>query len=276
MKFSERYGYTLVNEALCRETIPLSTRTRIWNNFYSIIFNDTYRSLLNGYSYTGYEHEKLIGFGNVFYDFFLNEDLELFNLGLLELRIKEQFDLSHRWNRVFDFIEFFIQNYPFEKEVNILIENLNRVLKEEKSAYRIINKQIAEITSEEEIVEINKALSLPDKFSPVNEHLTKALKHFSNRDKPDYENSIKESISALESLTKIILGEKGTLGELTKKLQIHPALKSAISQLYGWASDEKGIRHGSDNKTTKIDEEETKLILILSSSLINYIYSKNK
>ena len=121
---------------------------------------------------------------------------------------------------------------------------------------------------------INHVLNLSDKFSPVREHTSKALKHLSNREKPDYENSIKESISALESLTKIILGEKGTFGELTKKWQIHQGLKDAINKLYGWASDENGIRHGGDKKTSKVGEEEARLILVLSSSLINYILFK--
>jgi hypothetical protein len=48
----------------------------------------------------------------------------------------------------------------------------------------------------------------------INLHLETALNHISNRDNPDYRNSIKESISAIESLCVQIVGKKkDTLGK---------------------------------------------------------------
>lgn len=57
--------------------------------------------------------------------------------------------------------------------------------------------------------------------------------------KPDYENAIKESISAVEAMCCIITGQRGaqaTLGKTIKKLKessvhIHPAMESAFSSL---------------------------------------------
>ncbi len=54
----------------------------------------------------------------------------------------------------------------------------------------------------------------------VNIHISKAITLLSDRDKPDYENSIKESISAVEALCEVITGVKGkeaTLSKLLKK-----------------------------------------------------------
>ena len=71
--------------------------------------------------------------------------------------------------------------------------------------------------------------------------------YFPIRECPDYRNSIKESISAVESLVATVVGEKGTLGQLIKKLEdeisLHPALRTAFGSLYGYTSDEGGIRH---------------------------------
>jgi hypothetical protein len=66
----------------------------------------------------------------------------------------------------------------------------------------------------------------------------------------------------VESAAKQITGqEQSTLPDALKLLErekgIHPALRDALSRLYGYTSDEKGIRHAlveSDNKDVGIDE----------------------
>jgi hypothetical protein len=68
----------------------------------------------------------------------------------------------------------------------------------------------------------------------------------SDRELPDYRNSIKESISAVENVVAKTVGvEKGTLGQLIKKLEdeinLQPTLRTAFSSLYGYTSDEGGI-----------------------------------
>lgn len=69
----------------------------------------------------------------------------------------------------------------------------------------------------------------------------------SETENKDYKNSIKESLTAVKTLCSIITEEnKGTLGTtinlVTKEKNIHPALKEAISKLYGFAPDEPEIR----------------------------------
>jgi hypothetical protein len=74
----------------------------------------------------------------------------------------------------------------------------------------------------------------------------------SDKHKPDARNSIKESISAVESTTKVIAQTpKATLEDALKVLDkqgdLHPCLKAAFSKLYGYTSDEGGIRHGFES-----------------------------
>ncbi|MBI4801053.1 MAG: hypothetical protein HY796_00870 [Elusimicrobia bacterium] len=94
--------------------------------------------------------------------------------------------------------------------------------------------------------------------------MEKALKHFSDRKKPDFANSIKESISSLESLAQILLGTKWTLGGLTKKLKIHPCFCEGLNKLYGWTSDAGGIRHGKSGKEPEPSLEEARFMLTFS------------
>lgn len=69
-----------------------------------------------------------------------------------------------------------------------------------------------------------------------------------NKKNPDYRNSIKESISAIEALCKIKTNDdKATLRKalnlIEQKYGLHPALKGAFEKLYGYSSDADGIRH---------------------------------
>lgn len=63
----------------------------------------------------------------------------------------------------------------------------------------------------------------------------------SDRKAPDYRNSIKESICAVEAICRVITKQKNaTLGQALKKVEsdisLHPALKNSFSSLYGYTS----------------------------------------
>ena len=136
---------------------------------------------------------------------------------------------------------------------------------------------IAQITSEEDISEIEEALQVS--LKPVKTHLKTALDLFANRKSPDYRNSIKESISAVESICKLIAGkDKATLGNTLKvidmKVELHPALKKAFESLYGYTSDADGIRHALMDKSN-LDFEDAKFMLVSCSAFINYLVVKS-
>jgi hypothetical protein len=128
-----------------------------------------------------------------------------------------------------------------------------------------------------EISSIEQALADTDSLRPVNEHLVTALNYLSDRTAPDYRNSIKESISAVESLCNLITGGKHTLAEALKKIEtkvaIHSALKKGFSCIYGYTSDAGGIRHALLDEPN-LDFEDAKFMLVSCSTFINYLLSK--
>lgn len=186
-----------------------------------------------------------------------------------------------KWFEVYDFIEFvanyFPATYPYENTNTEFIDICNTILKREMSAYRFVGGRIVQITSEEEISEIEEALN-KSFFEPVNVHLREALDKISDRKSPDYRNSIKESISSVEALCNFITKKpKATLGnalrEIEKKVDIHKALKSAFSSLYGYTSDAQGIRHALMD-VPNLDFEDAKFMLVACSAFINYLIPK--
>ena len=191
----------------------------------------------------------------------------------------EVFLLSNaKWYDVYDFIEIHLSCLSDEERVE-RTRQYNELLETEKSGYRVVLGEVVPITNAQEIQEIERAAETP--YDSVNHHIQKALSHYADIQSPDYENSIKESISAVEAMCCIITdmsGAQATLGAAIRKLRdsgvhIHPAMTQAFSSLYGYTSDENGIRHGGiDFKNAP--EEDAKYMLVSCSAFVNYLLEK--
>jgi hypothetical protein len=193
--------------------------------------------------------------------------------------IREYF-FTCEWYEVYDFIEFVANNYPddYNQVTPRFIDSCNNILERELSAYRFVGGKITQITSKEEITEIEEALEATEPLKGVNIHLKCALDKLADRKSPDYRNSVKESISAVEAICKLITKqEKATLGEALNKIEdkvsLHPALKNAFCSLYGYTSDADGIRHALVDEPN-LDFEDAKFMLVSCSAFVNYLISK--
>ena len=189
------------------------------------------------------------------------------------------------WFKKLDMLEFAIKwmsaNYKDNARQDALkkfVQYLNERFQTLGFAYRIVNDQIVEITSEEEIVEIEEALKVSE---PIAKHLSTSMTLLSKRPDPDYRNSIKESISAVEYICREITG-KTTLGdalkELDKKgLKLSNMLKTAFEKLYVYTNDKAtGIRHALMDEKDAPNFDEAKFMLVACSAFVNYINAKNK
>ena len=191
--------------------------------------------------------------------------------------LKKHF-FSSKWYVVYDFIEFIVENYQRTDFRDKFIPACNSLFEREMSAYRFVDGVISPLTNEQEIAAIEQAAE--SELDAVSEHIQSALEKLSNKTKPDYRNSIKESISAVESFVKIALkDDKATLSKLLKKLQddtgLHPALRKAMSNLYGYASDEGGIRHAL-TESNRVDFDDAKFMLVACSAFVNFVTGKLK
>jgi hypothetical protein len=185
------------------------------------------------------------------------------------------------WNYLdtYDFIDFVASSealFNYEE----FIKASNFILKRELSGYRFVNGQLAPITNDQEIGEIEKAITAASDKSLVGikTHLSEALNKLSDKKSPDYRNSIKESISAVESICQVITGDsKAELGKalktLSSKLPIHGALEQGYIKIYGYTSDGDGIRHAMMDESS-LDQEDALYMLISCSSFINYLMTK--
>ncbi|WP_052687837.1 AbiJ-NTD4 domain-containing protein [Xanthomonas albilineans] len=183
------------------------------------------------------------------------------------------------WNEVYDFVEFMVglsSKAGLIKDPSWFIKGLNYVLETECSGYRLLNGIFVPIVDPPELDEVNKALS--DSFSESQEHIASALQLMTDRNNPDYRNSIKESISAVEAAARIVSGEpNATLGKALKHLErsgaLHAALSGAFSQLYGYTSEADGIRHSLIGESN-ITQADARYFLITCSAFVNLLKTK--
>ncbi len=187
--------------------------------------------------------------------------------------------IKNEWpyNNILDYIEStlsWINNYMYHNIATEFQEKFNLLFKRECVGYRLINFTATKLTNEEEIKSVESALNT--KYDACSKSIEKALNYLYDRKSPDYENSVKESISAIEGMCNIINGTKNnSLGDALKELEsngvvIHGAMKEAFNKLYGYTSDKSGIRHngGVDENTTF---EEAQYMLVSCSAFLNYL-----
>jgi len=248
-----------------------SLKNRIWNKFYDreFISDDHGFSILEK-SLTNIE--KMMDKMGIVYQYPENCSVRRENTAVF----RKYLLTSDKWYLMYDFVEKYLELLS-KKEKKTVIAEYNRLFEEEVSGYRIVNGMIVSIVSEIELQAITKAaITVHD---AVNKHLSKALSLFANRKMPDYENSIKESICAVEALCKIIVDDdSATLGKALRKLeskgiQLHQSFQVALDKLYGYTSDEKGIRHaGTEIKNAP--PEDARFMLVICSAFVNFLIEK--
>jgi hypothetical protein len=116
---------------------------------------------------------------------------------------------------------------------------------------------------------------LSDELNPIRAQWLKA-KNFIYSATPDFENSIKESISAVESCLMVLLDEpNGTLGRIIKQASLDSDIERLISQAYGYASNKDFVRHGGTTASA-LTKAEAEFFLEFAAMSIVYITSKLK
>lgn len=187
------------------------------------------------------------------------------------------------YNEVFDLLwyicKWLTENFRscYENSTEIVYEVFNNLFEQEFVGYRFINGVISPITDEIERKEIEDAFSI--QYKGARSHLEKALGFLSDREKPDYKNSIKESISAVESICKIIVGKgNATLGDALKILEskngLKGQLKSGFEKLYNYTNDKGGIRHAEGLFESNVSFEEAKFMLVSCCAFVNYLIAE--
>lgn len=280
MNFSQRNGLSEIRQSLQIDSIDKKLKTKIWNLIYEYFFV----TLDSWYSdiYSQSPSKCMMVCSVIWTDFFDKVVDEMPNYSeQYHSNFKEFFKQNYNrmlWHEIYDLLEFMsVLDQKYFSE--LFAPNCNEILKREQSGYRIIENKVLQTTSEIEISSIEDAIRGSAHLSPVSVHLNSSLALLTNRANPDFRNSVKESISAVEAIcAEITKNEKASLGaalsEIEKKFKLHEALKKSFSALYGYTSDSGGIRHKLIEDDIEVSYEDAMFMLVSCTAFINYLRSK--
>lgn len=276
LHFSERNGYVSPSKVLIQETITTEIENCICN-CYSALREDikacylSYQDL-EKHLWTKFMNRRISEFqiswnchGSVISPYLLSQAVKWYKkLDLIE-----------------ETIEFLRSDYCYSQPLDNFVQNLNSEFERLVYGYRIVNLQVTAILDEVQISAIKKPLESPTVHENIRRHLNNALRLYSQRPQADYQNSIKESISAVECLCRSIT-EENTLGKALSKLErsgaiIHPQLEEAFKKLYSYANQgDTGIRHALMNSENNYvpQSEEALYMLVSCCSFVTYICEK--
>jgi AbiJ-like protein len=268
-RFSDRIGVTKP-QALQVDDMNDALRNSLWNFILSCMPSEssTWRRVVHIIT-TGFLKERV--------------DKIPYSYGHARAWLRDFFD-DMSWFEVYNLIEFVVERLPkisgFSRSQERMIMMLNLILQEEMSAYRFIDQKLVPISNPIEVTAIEMALDDATKagLDGVQTHIQTALDLIGQKPTPDYRNSIKESISAVESAAKCIVGaEKGELKDalaaIETKIELHGALKKGFLSLYGYSSDASGIRHALLDEPT-VDFDDAKFMLVSCSAFASFLISK--
>lgn len=191
--------------------------------------------------------------------------------------------IEKNYDQVLTLVEFILRHNHCPQQLRKDLEN---AFKEVPLAYTVqtINclPTIVPRSSEESGATTQQAIETIEQSGPAGAktHLHDAVEAINEQ---RYADAVRESIHAVESVARTIDPEAGkTLGPALKSLEKegvlnHRALQDGFSKLYGYTSDENGIRHALlDEGAADVDLDEAVFMFGACASFAAYLVNRHK
>ena len=279
--FSQRYGYAPLPEPMQLEELSADLRREIWN--------ETRIWLLSISSYDDLEGSCLI------VEQFLERFFERV-LGKLLQKPEDEIDTHHHavmqnfkalilnddFNVVLDLIEIIANDSEYEAGFATPIREL---FERYVAAYYLDMShhpyQFIPRTNQAQGDATRKAMETISEggMKGAETHLRQAAEHINAQ---RFADSVRDSIHAVESVARQIDPKSKTLSPALNALEKaglinHSALKGAFSKLYGYTSDEQGIRHALLEKDSPdVGLDEAMFMFGACASFAAYLVNKHQ
>ena len=279
--FSQRYGYVPLPDPMQMEEISDDLRIEIWNAIREILLS------IRSYSLQEYSNE-------CYFDKESSRFIERV-LGRVLIIAEDEIDTTYdevfsqfktlilqgSFNEVLDLVEIVANNRPpedgFVNRISNSFERCAAAYWLDKSNYPY---QFFPRSNEAQGEATQKSIKTirDGGMEGAATHLRDAAAHINAQ---QFADSISDSIHAVESVARQIDPKSKTLGPALNSLDKaglikHPALKEAFSKLYGYTSDEQGIRHSlTDKNSPDVDLDEAMFMFGACASFAAYLVNKH-
>ena len=277
LTFSQAYGYEDLPQPLKLGELSREARTKLWSLLYLFVTHES-----------GMEWGKHTSLGNTWGTIFQFLHVNFFvlpvnefnsNIGTFVDSYQRKF-MNNPSNDVFDLLLVVMRHSHCPPEFT---RSVGGIFEECRLAYVLDVDSPPTIypaaTPEEGRAILRSATELS------NVGLAGAVRHLQQASgcisQGDYPGAVRESIHAVESTARHFDSDAGTLGPALKSLEragaLHPALKQAFSNLYGYTSDEQGIRHALiDGPQANVGHDEAVFMLGACASFSSYLARKHQ
>lgn len=276
LTFSKRHGYEPLPEPMRLEELSGNLRREI--------FNEVRRLFLRKQNNWGYFLEDEARFiERVFGRFFEQTEDQIGN------RYEDAMDRTNRiifkceFHKVLEFLEIMIND---GHDTIHFLDRISELFEQHGAAYWLDTSQrpyhfFPRATKEQGDTTRKAIETLRDENMPgVSTHLRQAAEHINAR---QYADSIADSIHAVESVARVIdpKANKTLVPALNSLERVgllkHPALKKAFNKLYGYTSDEQGIRHAlTDQSAADVGLDEAMFMFGACASFAAYLANKHR
>ena len=275
LTFSQAEGIDSLPQRAKLGELPKQARNALWSRLYHWIKDFTYEN----YNYMAvgkpwvtilydYHVSILIEPGDEFTD-----DLDQ------HLHAIKQLILRGDYNRVFDLLQFIIRHELVPDGIG---EFVATTLQKNLCAYslaiveRIWTFVPSAIPEQRKSVEKALLVLSDGPFGGARTHLRKSADCINAG---DYPGSVRESIHAVESVARKLDSDARTLSSALASLSnrgivLHGAFKSGIEKLYGYASNEGGIRHSLSDVTANVDVADAVFMFGACASFTAFLVEK--
>jgi len=265
--FSKRYGLRPTSEGLMYEIVPELARVGL----YHLVER-----------FFGGEHQK--SYLHLYWEICVALRIPR-ERGLTDYSasiVIERLIKNCEWYQFYDICEVVWANpySQYSRHQEEFTEQVNALFREEQLGFQLKDGKIEKVGSgfiDAKVQEARYLLKEPE-FKGADEHFEKAIKALNVRPNPDVENCIKDAVSAIESVGRIIVGnDKALLSDIIRDMAkngtIPKPLDQAIQKIYAYRGDQPGVAHGLVG-TSKVTVDEAEFVLAMSAAIIIYLVNK--
>lgn len=272
LTFSQAQGYESIPGPLALETISEEARIKLW----SLLYGYVRKSVAGLRSPLGSAWQRIL---LALHINFLGRPSDEFSPWLDDFvaEYKGRFLRKEPFNRVFDLLQAVMQHSECPQS---FIDDAATIFEECRLAYLVdkgIPVTILPAATPEEGAAISNALQdvRAAGLSGAESHLRESGRLINAG---DWAGSVRESIHAVESVARRIAPDARNLSPALNKMgELHPALKNAFSNLYGYTSDEQGVRHALlDEAESPAQQDEAVFMLGACASFVSYMLRKQR
>ncbi|MGJ5041402.1 MULTISPECIES: AbiJ-NTD4 domain-containing protein [unclassified Bradyrhizobium] len=270
LTFAQAEGEEPLPSQLKRTEVSRKLRAILWSYIHTELGRTSVR---NTYAYVGGNWKNAL----------MHAHVHLFHLPIDEFdarfsRATEEVKsviMRGNWLTFYGWIDHILRLKPTPQ----FSHDIQRILTSCLSHYRVVDGAIlCPLGSDEEAATVERAfvdLKVAPGLTGGREHLRLASQALTAG---NFADSVRESMHAVESVVRMLEPHADfskALANLETKTNIHGALKKGFLAIYGFTSDEQGIRHALlDKGAPDVDEADALFMIGACSAFISYLLHK--